>query len=139
MTVPLCSKQVYAPSGSQHYTFPSTESEIYWKPASTEEGLYSQLSEHKYHEIPKNSIITGVQIGEGEFGTVYKGEWQSLSGSVLDVAIKRLRSCDEKVKFLQEAATMGQFHHPHVVKLHGVVTLSNPVGCHGNIFKNWTY
>ena len=28
----------------------------------------------------------------------------------------------DKVKFLQEAAIMGQFSHPNVVKLYGVVT-----------------
>ena len=33
----------------------------------------------------------------------------------------------DKVKFLQEAAIMGQFLHPNVVKLHGVVTVGQPV------------
>ena len=33
----------------------------------------------------------------------------------------------EKVKFLREAAIMGQFRHPHVIKLHGVVTMGEPV------------
>ena len=32
-----------------------------------------------------------------------------------------------KVRFLQEAAVMGQFFHPNVVKLHGVVTVGEPV------------
>ena len=32
-----------------------------------------------------------------------------------------------KVKFIQEAAVMGQFFHPNVVKLHGVVTVGEPV------------
>ena len=46
------------------------------------------------------------------------------------VALKTLRndaSEEEKVKFLQEAAIMGQFHHPNIVKLHGVVTVGEPV------------
>ena len=34
---------------------------------------------------------------------------------------------EEKVKFLQEAAIMGQFLHPNIVKLHGVVTVDQPV------------
>ena len=34
---------------------------------------------------------------------------------------------EERVKFLQEAAIMGQFMHPNILKLHGVVTLSEPV------------
>ena len=33
----------------------------------------------------------------------------------------------DKVKFLQEAAIMGQFSHPNVVKLYGVVTVGEPV------------
>ena len=46
------------------------------------------------------------------------------------VAVKTLnKGVDEgdKVKFLQEAAIMGQFKHPNVVKLHGVVTEEEPV------------
>ena len=34
---------------------------------------------------------------------------------------------EEKVKFLQEAAIMGQFRHPNIVKLMGVVTVGEPV------------
>ena len=48
----------------------------------------------------------------------------------MDVAVKMLRPDapeDEKVKLLQEAAIMGQFLHPNVVKLHGVVTVGEPV------------
>ena len=43
----------------------------------------------------------------------------------MDVAVKQLQSKaseEEKVKFLQEAAINGQFRHPNVVKLMGVVT-----------------
>ena len=55
--------------------------------------------------------------------------WFSSNGPV-DVAIKTLNdniSEEEKVKFLQEAAIMGQFHHPNIVKLYGVVTVGKPV------------
>lgn len=31
------------------------------------------------------------------------------------------------MRFLQEAATIGQFQHPNIVRLHGVVTVSDPV------------
>ena len=47
-----------------------------------------------------------------------------------DVAVKTLQegaSEEDKVKFLQEAAIMGQFSHPNVVKLYGVVTEGEPV------------
>ena len=68
--------------------------------------------------------ITG-ELGSGQFGTVAKGKWQSK-----DVAIKSLKDDaleEDKVKFLQEAAIMGQFYHPNIVKLHGVVTIGEPV------------
>ena len=46
------------------------------------------------------------------------------------VAVKKLRenaSDSDQVRFLQEAAIMGQFWHPGVVSLHGVVTVGDPV------------
>ena len=42
----------------------------------------------------------------------------------MEVAIKTLKegaSQEDKVKFLQEAAIMGQFSHPNIVQLYGVV------------------
>ena len=68
-------------------------------------------------------------LGSGQFGMVSKGTWQSPRGA-LDVAVKQLQpgaSEGEKVKFLQEAAINGQFRHPNVVKLMGVVTVGEPV------------
>ena len=68
-------------------------------------------------------------LGSGQFGWVEKGIWNSPKGSV-GVAVKTLKeeaSEEEMVKFLQEAAIMGQFHHPNIVKLHGVVTVGKPV------------
>ena len=72
--------------------------------------------------------ITSV-LGSGNFGTVCKGMWE-FSGGQLKVAVKMLKdgaSEEDKIKFLQEAAIMGQFSHPNVVKMHGVVTISDPV------------
>ena len=68
-------------------------------------------------------------LGSGQFGTVEKGVWKCPRGEE-EVAIKLLQSGasdEDRVKFLQEAAIMGQFRHPNVVKLHGVVTLGDPV------------
>ena len=47
----------------------------------------------------------------------------------MDVAIKTVKSSaeQERVKLLQEAAIMGQFAHSNVVRLHGVVTVGDPV------------
>ena len=69
-------------------------------------------------------------LGSGQFGTVNKGVWTTPTAGSVSVAIKTLNnntSEDERVKFLQEAAIMGQFHHSNVVKLHGVVTIGYPV------------
>ena len=55
--------------------------------------------------------------------------WKSPKGA-LDVAVQQLQpeaSEEEKVKFLQEAAINGQFRHPNLVMLIGVVTVGEPV------------
>ena len=70
-------------------------------------------------------------LGSGQFGEVSKGIWQSPMGA-MDVAVKQLQSGaseEEKIKFLQEAAINGQFRHPNVVQLMGVVTVGEPVSC----------
>ena len=62
-------------------------------------------------------------LGSGQFGTVHKGEWQSPQGPV-EVALKTLNSSaniEDRVKFLQEGAIIGQFNHRNIVKLHGIV------------------
>ena len=72
---------------------------------------------------------TNKNIGTGQFGTVNKGVWQSSSQSK-EVAIKMLKAGmteEEKVTFLQEAAVNGQFKHPNIVQLLGVVTVGEPV------------
>ena len=70
-------------------------------------------------------------LGSGQFGTVHKGHWVAPgSETKMEVAVKTLKkvaSEDDKVKFLQEAAIMGQFSHPNVIKLRGVVTEEEPV------------
>ncbi len=54
--------------------------------------------------------------------------WTSDEGPQ-DVAVKTVKTSteDEKVKLLQEAAIMGQFAHGNVVRVHGVVTMGDPV------------
>ena len=122
-----------------------TECDEYWQPGTEFEVIYKQLASYKYRELTRGLIkyinndtilmchITyfriGDHLGSGQFGSVSKGVWKSPTGPV-DVAIKTLNndtSENEKVKFLQEAAIMGQFRHPNIVKLHGVVTTGEPV------------
>ena len=104
---------------------------IYWSPGATEDEIYSQMSQNKYQELPRSFVHCREALGEGEFGSVCRGEWQSPMGCV-EVAVKVSKDGldpSEKVKLLQEAAVMGQFLHPRVVRLFGVVTLGEPVSC----------
>ena len=71
-----------------------------------------------------------MQLGNGQFGTVFKGVWYSSNGKKIDVAVKTLKEGSgeqDRVKFLQEAAIMGQFRHPNVVTMYGVVSEGEPV------------
>ena len=71
------------------------------------------------------SIRTLQILGSGNFGVVRLGLWSNGSADLVQVAVKTLNSqCSEsdRVKFLREAAIMGQFVHNNVVQLHGVVT-----------------
>ena len=69
-------------------------------------------------------------VGAGQFGSVSKGLLTLGSNSTIECAVKMLHkgaSEEDKVKFLQEAAINGQFHHTNIVQLFGVVTLEEPV------------
>ena len=64
------------------------------------------------------------ELGSGEFGVVNLGLWSNGSTDPVQVAVKTLNSQSsesDRVKFLREAAIMGQFKHKNVVRLHGVV------------------
>ena len=60
---------------------------------------------------------------------MHQGVWHQPLGA-LAVALKMVKpgsSEQERVKFLQEAAIIGQFHHKNILTLHGVVTIGEPV------------
>nr|XP_051684950.1 focal adhesion kinase 1 isoform X13 [Oryctolagus cuniculus] len=81
------------------------------------------------YEIQRDRIELGRCIGEGQFGDVHQGVYMSPENPALAVAIKTCKNCTSdsvREKFLQEALTMRQFDHPHIVKLVGVIT-ENPV------------
>ena len=64
------------------------------------------------------------KLGSGEFGTVHLGMWTKTSTDKVQVAVKTLNSqCSEsdRVKFLREAAIMGQFEDNYIVRLFGVI------------------
>ncbi|XP_050923143.1 protein tyrosine kinase 2aa isoform X19 [Lates calcarifer] len=85
--------------------------------------------EARDYEIQRDRIELGRCIGEGQFGDVHQGVYNSPDKPALPVAIKTCKNCTSdsvREKFLQEALTMRQFDHPHIVKLIGVIT-ENPV------------
>ena len=88
------------------------------------------MAQWGYQEIPRSKIILSKKLGEGQFGEVYKAEMRTVRGVSLDVAVKLVKEGapdQERTKFLQEAANLGQFKHRHVVRLIGVVTCDEPV------------
>ncbi|XP_072101513.1 ephrin type-B receptor 2 isoform X3 [Mobula birostris] len=85
-------------------------------------------------EFAKDIDISSVKIeqviGAGEFGEVCSGHLKLPGKREIFVAIKTLKSgYTEKQRrdFLSEASIMGQFDHPNVIHLEGVVTKSSPV------------
>lgn len=81
---------------------------------------------------PNNSCETIIPLAflSGEFGEVCSGHLKLPGKREIFVAIKTLKSgYTEKQRrdFLSEASIMGQFDHPNVIHLEGVVTKSNPV------------
>jgi serine/threonine protein kinase len=68
-----------------------------------------------------SDIKLQVIIGEGEFGTVYKGTYKSKQ-----VAIKKLKDCSADREFLREATIMGSLgNHPCILKIFGLVVDRN--------------
>ncbi|XP_048476002.1 ephrin type-B receptor 4-like [Rhincodon typus] len=69
-------------------------------------------------------------IGAGEFGEVCRGRLKVPGKREMYVAIKTLKggyTDRQRRDFLSEASIMGQFDHPNIIHLEGVVTNSCPV------------
>ena len=76
-------------------------------------------------ELRRKDIKLQGLLGSGEFGKVRCGELVAANGGRRVVACKTLRKSASKAEqkdFLAEAAVMGQFRHPNVVSLVGVVS-----------------
>lgn len=108
---------------------PGTNSRSYVDPHTYEDP--NQAVREFAREIDANFITIEAIIGGGEFGDVCRGKLKLPDGrSEIDVAIKTLKpGSSDKARndFLTEASIMGQFEHPNVIFLQGVVTKSNPV------------
>uniref|UniRef100_A0A8B9LU38 receptor protein-tyrosine kinase n=1 Tax=Astyanax mexicanus TaxID=7994 RepID=A0A8B9LU38_ASTMX len=104
-------------------------------------GIRTYVDPHTYedpsqavHEFAKeldaSCIAIDKVVGAGEFGEVCSGRLKLPSKKEICVAIKTLKAgYTEKQRrdFLSEASIMGQFDHPNIIRLEGVVTRSKPV------------
>ena len=101
-------------------------------PPDTNTELYNTMSSMQLREINPETVKQTETLGKGEFGFVVKAVWNSPLGET-HVAIKVLKEMKDDVggeklqtAFLQEAAILGQFSHPNILRLVGVVTLTAP-------------
>lgn len=112
------------------FTAAGTSSRTYIDPHTYEDP--NQAVKEFAREIDASCITIEAIIGGGEFGDVCRGKLKLPPSCVqeIDVAIKTLKpgSADKsRCDFLTEASIMGQFEHPNVIFLQGVVTKCNPV------------
>ncbi|XP_068785379.1 ephrin type-B receptor 4 [Struthio camelus] len=80
-------------------------------------------------EIDVSYVKIEEVIGAGEFGEVCRGRLKVPGRREGCVAIKTLKGGyteRQRRDFLSEASIMGQFEHPNVIRLEGVVTASAP-------------
>ncbi|XP_065899854.1 ephrin type-A receptor 4a-like [Dysidea avara] len=100
------------------------EVECFSDPGHSEEAIYSCFESKRFRTINANTVRMSQRLGSGEFGVVHLGTWTDGFADPIQVAVKTLNSkCSEsdRVKFLREAAIMGQFQHNYIVGLYGVV------------------
>ncbi|XP_064917650.1 ephrin type-A receptor 5 isoform X6 [Columba livia] len=104
-------------------------------------GVRTYIDPHTYedpnqavHEFAKEIEVSCITIerviGAGEFGEVCSGRLKLQGKHELPVAIKTLKvGYTEKQRrdFLGEASIMGQFDHPNIIHLEGVVTKNKSV------------
>uniref|UniRef100_A0AAZ3QM13 receptor protein-tyrosine kinase n=1 Tax=Oncorhynchus tshawytscha TaxID=74940 RepID=A0AAZ3QM13_ONCTS len=100
----------------------------YYVDPSTYEDPSEAVKEFAREIDPSHLKIEEV-IGAAQFGEVSRGRYRPLGRREVLVAVKTLRwgvTDREKAVFMTEAGVLGQFDHPNVLKLEGVVTHSPP-------------
>ncbi|XP_068943525.1 ephrin type-B receptor 6 isoform X4 [Petaurus breviceps papuanus] len=113
----------------QQYTSPSGLGVKYYIDPSTYEDPSQAIREFTKEVDPAYVKIEEV-IGPGSFGEVCRGWLQPRGRREQAVAIHTLWTSgveSQRGAFLGRAAVLGQFHHPNVLRLEGVVTKSQPL------------
>ncbi|KAL5254727.1 hypothetical protein ACHWQZ_G014234 [Mnemiopsis leidyi] len=87
--------------------------------------------------IEPREVNYGAEIGYGQFGVVFKGQWRNY-----DVAIKTMKEgCMNEEDFYDEAKIMMRFNHPNLLRFHGIVNHQGQVAIltefmkYGDLFK----
>ncbi|CAF3600044.1 unnamed protein product [Rotaria sp. Silwood1] len=90
--------------------------------------LNQQITMGKYQQqkniISQQNIQLIEQIGEGEFGIVYKAFWRTKQNELLTVAVKRLHKLDQDFgldDILKEICALQDIEHTHIVQFFGIV------------------
>ncbi|KAL3269984.1 hypothetical protein HHI36_009040 [Cryptolaemus montrouzieri] len=81
--------------------------------------------------IEESKITLSVKLGDGSFGVVRRGEWNSPNGKSLQVAVKILKADALShpgvfEDFIKEVQAMHVLNHKNLIRLYGVV-LSQPM------------
>ncbi|XP_042487318.1 LEAF RUST 10 DISEASE-RESISTANCE LOCUS RECEPTOR-LIKE PROTEIN KINASE-like 2.1 [Macadamia integrifolia] len=102
------------------FLFPKFRRRHYWMDTTVEEFLSNYKTQtptrYSYSQIKKMTNKFTEKLGEGGFGSVFKGKL--ISGGL--VAIKMLgKSKANGQDFINEVATIGRIHHVNVVRLIG--------------------
>uniref|UniRef100_A0A674B2R6 receptor protein-tyrosine kinase n=1 Tax=Salmo trutta TaxID=8032 RepID=A0A674B2R6_SALTR len=111
----------------QHYTS-GHRMKIYIDPFTYEDP--NEAVREFAKEIDTSCVKIEQVIGAGEFGEVCSGNLRLPGKREILVAIKTLKAGyteRQRRDFLSEASIMGQFDHPNIIHLEGVVTKSAPV------------
>ncbi|XP_038577577.1 ephrin type-B receptor 2-like isoform X1 [Micropterus salmoides] len=113
----------------QHYTsgHMSPGMKIYIDPFTYEDP--NEAVREFAKEIEISCVKIEQVIGAGEFGEVCSGNLRQPGKREILVAIKTLKAGytdRQRRDFLSEASIMGQFDHPNIIHLEGVVTKSSP-------------
>ena len=107
-----------------------TPAVVYKSPPSDAKDFGAFFARTVPRELARGCITLDREIGKGEFGSVFSGKIRRADGQEKVIAVKTLVKANHepsKIAFLQEAAILAQFNHPKIVKLVGVVTVSEPI------------